>query len=304
VPTTIELNIVPFDVAGRGAGRSGAAAGDHTPALRATRMPSGGVCGSNVQVQLIDLHCHVLPGIDDGPATLEDSVALARAAAAGGTRTIVATPHVSWDMPNEAATIAGLVEELNARLEREGVELRVRPGAEVAITRAIDLPPEELAGLSLGGGPWVLIEPPFSPLVAGLEGLFDGLRRGDLQIVVAHPERCPGFHRDPDALARLVEAGALTSITASSLGGRFGRDVRRFAHQLVERGLVHNVASDAHDSVSRPPALADELRRSGYDWLAGWAAQDVPAAILAGEPIPPRPARPADRSRHWWQRRR
>jgi protein-tyrosine phosphatase len=252
---------------------------------------------------LIDLHCHVLPGIDDGPASLEDSVALARAAAAGGTTTIVATPHVSWSTPNEAATIARLVQELNARLEHEGLHLRVRPGAEVAITRAVDLSADELSGLSLGGGPWVLIEPPFSPIAAGLEGLLERLRRDGQQIVIAHPERCPGFHRDPDSLARLVEAGALTSITASSLGGRFGREVRRFAHQLVERGLVHNVASDAHDAVSRPPALADELRRSGHEWLAGWAAEEVPAAILAGEPIPPRPERPVGRARHWWQRR-
>jgi protein-tyrosine phosphatase len=252
---------------------------------------------------LIDLHCHVLPGIDDGPASLDDSLALVRAAAAAGTSTIVATPHVSWDMPNEAGTIAQLVDELNARLEREQIDVRVRRGAEVAITRAVDLSDAELNALSLGGGPWVLVEPPFSPLVAGLESLLEGLQAQGHKIVIAHPERCPAFHRDPDALVRLVETGMLTSITAGALSGRFGRDVRRFARTLVQEGLAHNVASDAHDAVSRPPGIAEDLRRAGYDGLAHWVAQDVPAAILAGEAIPPRPSLPQLPRARWWRRR-
>ena len=248
---------------------------------------------------MIDLHCHVLPGIDDGPASIEDSVALARAAERAGTSTIVATPHVTWDMDNNAATISRLVEAVNSRLAQEQVDLRVRPGAEVAITRAIDLDPAALAGLSLGGGPWVLIEPPFSPQTPGLQGLFEAVQRNGQRIVIAHPERCPSFHRDPDALARLVGHGALASITAGSLRGRFGQHVQRFARRLIERELVHNVASDAHDAVSRPPDLAGDLHDSGYEWLAEWAAEQVPAAILAGEEIPPRPAAPQRSSRRW-----
>ncbi len=231
---------------------------------------------------------------------MEDSLALVRAAAACGTTTIVATPHVTWDMPNDPATTARLVEEVNAAIGHAGIDLTVRAGAEVAITRAAEMTPEELGAYSLGGGPWVLIEPPFSPLTTGLERLLAGVQRHGQEVVIAHPERCPAFHKDPAALARLVDAGVLTSITAGSLTGRFGREVRRFARRLLDDGLVHNVASDAHDSFSRPPGLAEQMEQAGYGALTRWATGDVPSAILAGEPIPARPPLP-ERRRRWWQ---
>ena len=109
---------------------------------------------------MIDLHCHVLAGIDDGPATIEESVALARAAAAQGTGTLVATPHVSARYRNEATTIALLVEELNVRLAAEDVALEVLPGAEIAITSVIEIEPSQLERLGLGDGRWLLMEPP------------------------------------------------------------------------------------------------------------------------------------------------
>ena len=112
---------------------------------------------------MIDLHCHVLPGIDDGPRTMADSVALAAAAAAGATRTIVATPHVSSQWPdNRAATISALVDELNAHLRRAGVPVEVLAGAEVALSRAAELDAGELDALRLGGGPWLLVECPLN----------------------------------------------------------------------------------------------------------------------------------------------
>jgi protein-tyrosine phosphatase len=253
---------------------------------------------------LIDLHCHVLPGIDDGPKSPDAAIALARAAAEGGTSTIVATPHVTWDLPNDAVTISRLVGELNARLELEEIDVTVRPGAEVAISRALDLDADELGALSLGGGPWVLIEPPFSSLVVGLDAQLLELQRRGHQIVIAHPERCPAFHRDADALARLVEAGMLTSITAGSLTGRFGRRVKQFGRELIDRRLVHNVASDAHDARLRPPQIASEMADAGLQGLAEWAAHDVPAAILDGREIPPRPELPSPRRRkRWWRGR-
>jgi protein-tyrosine phosphatase len=258
---------------------------------------------------MIDLHCHVLPGIDDGPATIEGSLALARAAAAAGTRVLLATPHVSWSYPaNDADTIAALVDELNARLEAEEIALEVRAGAELAITRLIEIAPAELARLSLGGSPWLLVEPPFAPTITGLDSILLDLQRQGHRILLAHPERCHAFHRDPQMLESLVRAGVLTSITAGSLVGRFGNQVRRFALSLARDGLIHNVASDAHDSVHRPPGTAAELREAGLEPLADWLTEQVPAAILAGRAeIPPRPAvelpgiAPARRR---WRRRR
>lgn len=251
---------------------------------------------------MIDLHCHVLPGIDDGPRTVGEALELARAAAAAGTRTIVATPHVSWRYPNHAETIARLVGELNARLAAEGIGIDVRGGAEIALTRITDIEPAELERLTLGDGGWLLVEPPFLPTAYGLDTSVFALQRQGYRVVLAHPERCPAFHRSPLALVALVSAGTLTSITAGSLAGRFGKQVRRFAMQMVAEGLVHNVASDAHDVNRRPPSITTKLAHAGLGGQVDWLTQQVPAAILGGTEIPPRPPTHAPigpRRRRW-----
>jgi len=256
---------------------------------------------------VIDLHCHVLPGIDDGPSTTEGSLALARAAAAAGTRTLVATPHISWGYPNDADTIARLVREINTRLVAEAIALDVRPGAEIAITRVLDIEPAQLARLGLGGGPWLLIEPPFAGVTTSLSEVVRDLKRHGHRIVLAHPERCQAFHDDPGMLDVLVRDGAITSITAGSLVGQFGESVRRFALQLAHDELIHNVVSDAHDDVKRPPGVNAQLEHAGLGPLREWLTEQVPAAILAGEDtLPRRPAivmrDPGAARRSWWRR--
>lgn len=238
---------------------------------------------------MIDLHCHVLPGIDDGPRTIEESVALARTAYAKGIRTIVATPHASARYPNGPVAIYELVAQVNERLETEGVGIDIRTGAEIAMTHAPEIDPAELAQMTLGGGPWLLLEPPFSPVVAGLDRLVATVQSEGYQVVLAHPERCPAFHRDIGLLQTFVGGGALTSITAGSLVGRFGKEVKRFAFRLIDEELVHNVASDAHDPLRRPPGIGAELDRAGLGAMADWLCQAVPAAILSGAGIPDRP---------------
>ncbi len=255
---------------------------------------------------MIDLHCHVLPGIDDGPTTIEGSLAIARLAAAGGTRVLVATPHVNWRYRNDAATIAQRVEELNERLAAEeiltadGHPLEVQAGAEIALTLIAELQDAQLDALGLGGGPWLLVEPPFTPVAPNLEALLLELQAGrgsagGHRVVLAHPERCPAFQRDPAMLERLVRAGMITSITAGSLRGQFGGEARRLALALARGGLLHNVASDTHDTVNRPPEIAVELKRAGLASLAQWLTVAVPTAILAGERVPPAPASDVER---------
>jgi protein-tyrosine phosphatase len=244
---------------------------------------------------MIDLHCHVLPGIDDGPATIDEALGLARIAAAAGTETIVATPHVNWRYRNDAQRIARLVEELNGRLAAEpvlsttGTTLRILPGAEVALTAIAELAPEQLGGLTLGGGSWLLVEPPFAAVAPNLDALLLELTVEGRRVVLAHPERCPTFRREPHMLERLVRAGMLTSVTAGSLGGRFGEEARRFALALAREGLLHNVASDAHDALKRPPEIPLELERAGLAPLTQWLTVEVPSAILDGGEIPARP---------------
>ncbi|MCW3013899.1 MAG: Protein-tyrosine-phosphatase [Solirubrobacterales bacterium] len=246
---------------------------------------------------MIDLHCHILPGIDDGPRTIEDSLELAQAAVAAGTTTIVATSHVSWAYPdNSSQLIAQKVDEVNAMLLDLRLDLEVRPGAEVALARALDLTDAELAGLTLGGGPWLLLECPLSPVATGVEQGIDALRRrGHERLVLAHPERVPAFQRDPELLARLVDSGLLTSVTAGAFTGRFGKNVQKFARKLLAEGMVHDVASDAHSVVRRPPAVGPELQEAGLDvHQIDHLARAVPLAILQGAPLPPAPAMPVE----------
>jgi protein-tyrosine phosphatase len=243
---------------------------------------------------VIDLHCHVLPGVDDGPDTLADSLDLCRAAVAAGTKTIVATPHVSWEWPGVTSqAVAEGAARVNEALLAEGIDLEVRTGAEIAMTRAGDLSDSELVALRLGGGPYLLLECPISPAAAGFDTVAHALADRGHHILLAHPERCPAFHREPAQLESLVEAGMLTSVTAGAFVGRFGRHVERFARQMLEHGLVHDIASDGHSAGQRrPPSIRPELDEAGFGESADWHARAVPLAILDGTPLPPAPAPP------------
>lgn len=243
---------------------------------------------------MIDLHCHVLPGVDDGPQTLGDTLELCRAAVAAGTRTVVATPHVSWDWPGVTSRVVHEgVERVQAAVDAAGIELEVLAGAEIAMTRAGDLDDDELIALRLGGGPYLLIECPISPVAVGIEQLVERLTGRGHRILLAHPERSPALHRDPALLRALVEHGALTSVTASAFTGRFGTTVARFARQLLEDELVHDIASDGHGAgIGRPPSIAPELAEAGFGARAAWHAEAVPRAILDGAPLPPAPPLP------------
>jgi protein-tyrosine phosphatase len=256
---------------------------------------------------MFDLHCHILPGIDDGPATIDGSLALARLAVERGVQTIVATPHVSHYYDNDAATIARLTDEVNGALRDAHIPLTVLAGAEIALTRASELASEELGALTLAGGPWVLLEPPFTSTATGIELAVGELAEQGYGILLAHPERCPAFQRDPRQLESLVRGGALTSITAGSLVGRFGASVKRFALELFEAELVHNVASDAHDVEQRQPGIANELEQAGLSAMREWLTDAVPRALLNGEEsMPERPAfsflATPSHGGSWWRR--
>jgi protein-tyrosine phosphatase len=253
---------------------------------------------------MIDLHSHVLPGIDDGPEDLDGAVALARAAARAGTRTLVATPHVSWRYPNTSAAIAEAAAQVGAALREDGVGVEIVAGAEVALTLAVELDDRELAALRLGSGPWLLVECPFTPGSAPIERALENLQRRGHRLVLAHPERCPALHGSLEVTARLVDAGMLTSVTAGAFAGQFGHAVRNAAQKLWEHGLVHNVASDAHDATHRSPEISAALERAGLQEALPWLAEQVPAAILRGGLIPTRAASAAPQAAHAGRLRR
>jgi protein-tyrosine phosphatase len=211
--------------------------------------------------------------------------------------------------PNTPEAIGSAAALLRERLAAERIGLELLTGAELAVTKIAEISDAHLTQLRLGDGPWLLVEPPFTPVASGMEQIVHGLQDRGYRVILAHPERCPAIHRDPRLLRSLVDRGALTSVTAGSLVGRFGEHVRRLSLKLAEDGLVHNVASDAHDHVHRAPGTTAEIEQAGLGPLADWLTEAVPGAVLAGEEvIPTRPAfeprTSAGRRRHAWRLRR
>jgi protein-tyrosine phosphatase len=243
---------------------------------------------------VIDLHCHILPGLDDGPSNLDFSLAMARAAVEAGTQLIVATPHIRADFDVDPAEIEPRVDLFNERLQRERLPLRVLPGAEIGWATAPELDDRQLARLSLGSGKRVLLESPYGKKPVDIEGIITGLEARGFQSVLAHPERCPLFQHDHERLRKIVAGGAFCSITAGSMMGRFGATVRTYTIAMLRDGLVHDVASDAHDHLHRPPSLVegfDDVKDDlpGIERHAAWYTVTAPVAILAGNPLPKAP---------------
>jgi len=211
-----------------------------------------------------------------------------------GTRTVVATPHRSRRWPTEPEQIEAGVAHMRELYADDGIELQLLTGAEVTVGEAARLDDATLARLSLGGGPYLLVESPYEPMGPELERTLAALAERGYGVVLAHPERCPAFLDRPQRLRALVENGALCSVTAGALAGHFGGASRWFALELLRDGLAHSVDSDAHDVRQRPPGLLQGLGAAveqlpALERLVPWLAEMVPAAILAGEPLPRRP---------------
>jgi protein-tyrosine phosphatase len=238
---------------------------------------------------LIDLHSHILPGVDDGAADIADSIAMARQAEEDGITLICATPHIRSDHEVRIGDIAKRVAALNSELARAGVVTHVTTGGEVA-ERIVDaLSQVDLRAVSLGGGEtWVLLEPAPGPLGSQFVRTVERLARRGHRALIAHPER----HFDEQSFAALVEAtahGALVQVTAAALADS-GPDWAPL--QLARRGLLHVLASDSHSArFGRPLRLTNGVRRlQEVDALRAhidWIVREAPLAIVRGESITP-----------------
>ena len=232
---------------------------------------------------MIDLHCHILPGVDDGALDIRDSVGLARQAAGDGIEAICATPHIRHDHDVRIDEVAGWVESVNRRLRDEGIAVEVLQGGEVAETAVEDLSDEELRRVSLGEGSWILLEPAPGPLGGSLQRRVEHLAERGRRALIAHPER----HVSADMyerLARLVTAGALVQATADFF---LHEQTAAGMSALAEAGLVHVLSSDAHSSHGgRPAKMAAAFERLAEVELAGahleWMRETAPRAIVAG----------------------
>jgi protein-tyrosine phosphatase len=247
---------------------------------------------------VIDLHSHILPGVDDGPATLEESLDMARAAVADGIDAIAVTPHVRDDYPTSPDTMERLLAELREAVDAAAIPLDLLPGGEIALDRLDQLASEDLRRFELGGTTgYLLLEFPYFGWPLGLEERVFRLAAEGIRAVIGHPERSADVQAAPERLEPVVRAGALVQVTAASIDGRLGDRPRRTGLDLVARGLAHLVASDAHTPDIRGIGMSAAFEEIGDPALARWLTVDVPEAIVAGQEPPPRPERG-----RWWRR--
>lgn len=231
---------------------------------------------------MIDIHSHLLPGLDDGAASWDETLAMARLAHQDGVKVMVATPHMMWDgvYANRAPQVLELVEETQKRLARAGVDLKVVAGGEIYLS------PETPKGLKSGelltygnSRRAVLIEfpgrevPPFAE-----QAIFDCQLQG-LSVILAHPERNPAVMSDLQRVVSWIERGVYLQVNARSLLGESGSWSRESAEELLQRRLVHFVASDAHSIDRRPPGLSQAERR--LETLVG---KEIAQELVSGNP--------------------
>jgi protein-tyrosine phosphatase len=202
---------------------------------------------------MIDLHCHILPGIDDGPKTLNESLEMARIFEQAGYSHVVATPHAvpgtTW-MP-KPEEIQDKLAELNHTITENGIKLKVLPGMEIALDPNISDLLDQGQVQPLAGTSYVLIEPPFQRLPLGWDqAVFNVLSRG-FSVLLAHPERCAQLSAKPQLCDELIESGVYFQSNWDSFLGHHGRTTQKMAIYLASRGYIHCLATDSHDSKSR-----------------------------------------------------
>jgi len=204
---------------------------------------------------VIDIHCHILPGLDDGPRSLDISIAMAAAAAEDGITAIIATPHTDGIRINHD-TVPESVHRLNEELKRQKISVEVYPGYEIPSSKTASLAHNH----TLAGSKYFLLEFPHTHLPADAALIIASAISHGLQPIIAHPERNPDILFRPDLLADLVAAGAFSQVTAVSITGELGIDVQRCAHHLLSRNLVHFIATDSHSPSFRRPVLSEARR--------------------------------------------
>ena len=258
---------------------------------------------------LVDIHCHLLPGIDDGAADWDESLAMARMAVADGITAVVATPHqLGTHRQNHGQAIRDRTTRFQQQLDRHRVCLQVLPGADVRIE------PDMIERIRTGDvltladrGRYVLLELPHGIYVP-LDGLVRSLQRAGLVGILSHPERNAGILRQPGLVEPLVDAGCLLQITGGSLSGRFGPEVQRLAERLVGGGLAHFIASDAHSTRLRRPLLRRAFDRvvklAGHETACELCCRNPAAVILDGNVVSGRRGAKRSGLAGWFRRNR
>ncbi len=255
---------------------------------------------------MIDLHNHLLAGIDDGPSKADESLRMCRMAVDDGIHCVVATPHsFNGDYVTDPDNILTRVANLNLRLQSEKVPLKILPGMEIRIVP--EFVEHLLAGrlLSLNQGNYFLLEFHHAHVPAGFDRLLKFMRSRGHGVILAHPEKNLQLQNNLEQLISWLNTDEpwdlLVQISADSLTGEAGKQAYNAARLLLNRSCVHVIASDAHSAEHRPPILSKAVEIASDlvgNALANQMVQDVPAAIVCGTPFPV--LEPVVKRRKWW----
>lgn len=240
---------------------------------------------------MIDIHSHILFGIDDGPASFEESADLAEMYAKAGFKKVVATPHwvpgTRW-MP-DINDIRKRVDLLNDFLKEKQVDIKIFPGMEIAIDGDIVKYLDKNKIMPLAGKSYLLVETPFQRLPVGWENFFSNIISIGFKIILAHPERCHQLSDNPELLTNIIKAGIYFQVNYDSFLGYYGKNIEKTAFDLAEKGYIHCLATDSHDAIHRNPEnvlrVCDIIRKLIGPENERMLSVENPERILSGMPL-------------------
>ncbi|MEW5806656.1 MAG: CpsB/CapC family capsule biosynthesis tyrosine phosphatase [Acidobacteriota bacterium] len=232
--------------------------------------------------KVIDIHCHILPGLDDGIETMEDAIKACRIARKDGISGLVATPHFREGFFYATPTvIMESISLLKEAIAREGIDLDIFPGSEVHITDNIPGKIKDGSIITMNmTGRYLLLELPYQQYPVEFEKVIFSLKLAGITPILSHPERVKYFNDDIRRVAQAVELGSFVQITSSSIMGHFGEEVRDFSRECAARGLVHIIASDSHDTRSRAPELME-----AYHAMATIVGEEDAFRMISDNPL-------------------
>jgi protein-tyrosine phosphatase len=259
---------------------------------------------------MIDIHHHLLWGLDDGASSVEISLEMAKIAAADGITHVVCSPHANGQYTYEPGVIVEKISELQRLLDGEKIELKLGQGCDFHMSyENIQEAKLDPSRFSINGQGYLLVEIPDYGLPRGLTDIFYQLQLGGLTPILTHPERNPTLQGDPLRIVDWLRGGVLIQVTAGSVLGRMGKHAEKMAHELLANRWVHFLATDAHNTTSRPPKMREAFevvaKKYGPDY-ARLLCVSNPLAAFKGKPMPPQ-VEPLNlyedqKPKSWWQR--
>jgi protein-tyrosine phosphatase len=259
---------------------------------------------------MIDIHHHLLWGLDDGASSVDISVEMARIAAADGITHVVCSPHANGQYAYEPRVIAAKIRDLQWLLDKERIALKLGQGCDFHMSYENILEAKlDPSRYSINGHGYLLVEVPDYGLPRGLTEIFYQLQLAGLTPILTHPERNPTLQADQQRIVEWLKRGVLVQVTAGSVMGRMGKNAERMAHQLLANRWVHFLATDAHNITSRPPKMHEAFdlvaKKYGPEY-ARLLCVSNPLAAFTGKAMPPQPE-PLNlyddvKEKSWWQR--